>query len=120
MDDTLTHDRSTWQSLLEEITLGRRGQPVTLEIMDEELGDQTPAHRLPLDSIGYDTHDDVIVLGLSGLAPGEGVVLRHLITAPRSLDLLEQPNGCLVLQVVDGAAVQTLVLFTPDTAAQPA
>lgn len=120
MDDTLTSDRSTWQSLLEEITLGRRGQPVTLEIMDEELGDQTPAHRLPLDSIGYDTHDDVIVVALCGLAPGEGVVLRHLIAAPRSLDLLEQPDDCLVLRVVDGAEVQTLVLFTPDTAAQPA
>ncbi len=45
MDDTLTHDRSTWQSLLEEITLGRRGQPVTIEIMDEDLGD--PGARPP-------------------------------------------------------------------------
>ena len=120
MDDTLTNDRSTWQGLLEEITLGRRGQPVTIEIMDEELGDQTPAHRMPLDSIGYDSHDDVVVVGLSGLAPGEGVVLRHIITAPRSLDLLEQPHDTLVLRVVDGADVQTLLVFTPDTAAQPA
>jgi hypothetical protein len=116
MDDTLTNDRSTWQALLEEITLGRRGQPVTIEIMDEDLGDQTPVHRLPLDSIGYDTHDDVIVVGLSGLAPGEGVVLRHLITAPRSVDLLEQPHDSLVLRVVDGAEVQTLIVFTPGTA----
>jgi hypothetical protein len=120
MDETLTNDRGTWQSLLDEITLGRSGQPVTLEIMDEDLGDQTPAHRLPLDSIGYDTHDDVIVLGLRGLAPGEGVVLRHLIASPRSLDLLEQPDDRLVLRVVDGAEVQTLVVFTPGTAAQPA
>lgn len=119
MDESLTHDRSRWQELLDEITLGRRGQPVTIEVMDEDLGDQVPAHHLPLDSIGYDTHDDVIVVGLSGLAPGEGVVLRHLVTAPRSLDLLEQPHDSLVLRVVDTAGVQTLVVFSPDTAAQP-
>ena len=120
MDDTLTKDRGTWQGLLDEITLGRRGQPVTIEIMDEELGDQTPAHRLPLDSIGYDTHDDVVVVALCGLAPGDGVVLRHLIPAPRSLDLLEQPHDSLVLRVVDGADVQTLLVFTPDATEQPA
>ena len=120
MDDTLTEDRRTWQALLEEITLGRRGQPVTLEILDEDLGDQTPVHRLPLDSIGYDPHDDVVVIGLRGLAPGEGVVLRHLISTPKSLDLLQQPNDALVLRVVDGTDVQTLVVLAPDTAARHA
>ena len=120
MDVSLTKHRSTWQALLEEITLGRRGQRVTLEIMDEELGDQTPAHGLPLDSIAYDPRDDVIVVGLTGQAPGDQVVLRHIVTAPRSLDLLEQPGGTLVLQVVDGAEVQTLVVFAPAVAAQPA
>lgn len=119
MDDAPTDDRRTWQGLLDEITLGRRGQPVTIEIMDEELGDQTPAHRLPLDSIGYDTHDDVIVVGLSGLGPGAGVVLRHIIAAPRTVDLLEQPHDTLVLRVADGAGAQTLLVFTPDTADQP-
>jgi hypothetical protein len=120
MDDTLTNDRSSWQALLEEITLGRRGQPVTIEALDEELGDQIPAHGLPLDSIGYDARDHVIVVGLCGLAPGDTVVLRHLVTAPRSLDLLEQPDESLVLRIVDGAGVQTLVTFAPDTAARPA
>jgi hypothetical protein len=120
MDDKLIDDHSTWQSLLEEITVGRRGQPTTLEIMSEELGDQTPAHRLPLDSIGYDSQDDVVVLALRGLAPSDEVVLRHLIRSPRSLDLLEQPHDTLVLRVVDGAGSQTLIVFTPDTAGQPA
>ena len=119
MDSTLTNDRSTWQSLLEEITLGRRGQPVTLEVLDEQLGDQTPAHRLPLDSIGYDPRNDVIVIGLSGLFAGDEVVLRHLVKAPRSLDLLEQPHNSLVLQIVDEAEVQTLIAFGPDAAAPP-
>ena len=118
MNDRLTNDRSTWQALLERITLGRRGQPVTLEVLDEELGDQTPAHRLPLDSIGFDPRDDVIVIALSGHAQGEGVVLRHLLTAPRSLDLLQQPHDSLVLQIVDGAGVQTLIAFTPEPGAR--
>lgn len=117
MDDTLTNDRSTWQALLDQITLGRRGQPVTIEIMDDDLGDQTPAHRLPLDSITFDVRDDVIVVALQGLAADRGVVLRHIVSAPRSLDLLEQPHDTLVLRVVDAADVQTLFVLTPDLSA---
>jgi hypothetical protein len=74
---------------------------------------------MPLDSIAYDPHDDVIVVGLTGQGPGDHVVLRHIVTSPRSLDLLEQPGDTLVLQVVDGTDVQTLVIFTPAVAAQP-
>lgn len=60
----------------------------------------------------------MIVIALSGRAPGEGVVLRHLLTAPRSLDLLQQPHDSLVLQMVDGAGVLTLIAFTPEPGAR--
>jgi hypothetical protein len=47
------------------------------------------------------------------------MVLRHLITAPRSLDLLEQPHGSLVLHVVDAAGRQTLVAVAPESGPEP-
>lgn len=114
MDVSLTHDPSTWQAVLQEITLERRGEVVTIDIIDDELGDQVPAHGLPLDSIAHDVRDDVLIIALRGMSPDADVVLRHMVRGPRSVDLLEQAHGCLVLRVVDAAGTKTLVAFAPD------
>lgn len=113
MDDTLTSDRGTWQTLFEQMSVGRHGQLTTIEVLDEELGDQTAAHGLPFESASYDARGDVIVIALDGRAPGEDVTLRHLIHGPVSMDLLEQPNDRLVLRVVDADSVQTLIVLEP-------
>ena len=116
MDDTPADDPSTWQALLEGITLERRGQPVTVEIVDDDLGDQVIVHGLPLDSLVHDARSDVLVLALGRTSPGDQVVLRHLVRAPRTLDLLQQPHDCLVLRIVDARGAQTLVALAPDYA----
>ncbi len=113
MDDTLTRDRSTWQSLFEELSVGRHGQLVTIEVLDEELGDQTTTAGLPFESASYDARGDIIIIALDGRAPGEDVTLRHFIHGPVTMDLLEQPDDRLVLRVVDAAGVQTLIVLEP-------
>lgn len=116
MDDAVTADPSAWQALLEEVTLGRCGQAVTIEVVGDELGDQVPVHGLPLDSLSHDARGDVLVVALGGASPADQVVLRHMVRRPRSLDLLEQPHGCLVLRVVDASHVRTLIALAPDHA----
>ncbi len=113
MTETLTRDRSTWRALLEEITEGRRGEHVTLEVLDEGFGDQVEARDLPLESLDFDDRADVVVIALDGRAAGSGVVLRHLVERPRQLDVLEQPHGSLVLRIVAGSGAQTLVTCRP-------
>lgn len=113
MDDTPAHEPQTWQALLEDVTLERCGQAVTVEIVDDDLADQVPVHGLPLHSLVHDARSDVLVLTLRGASPGDEVVLRHLVRAPRTLDLLEQPHDCLVLRIVDARGMQTLVAVAP-------
>lgn len=114
MTQTLTRDRSTWRALLEEITLGRRGEPVTLEVLDHGFGDQVEARALPLASLDFDERADVVIVALDGRTIGSGVVLRHLVQDPRRLDVLEQPHGSLVLRIVAGNGAQTLVACRPQ------
>lgn len=113
MDDTLTRDRGTWQSLFEELSVGRHGQLTTIEILDEEIGDQTATEGLPFASASYDERGDVIIIAVDGRAPGEDVTLRHFIHGPVSMDLLEQADDRLVLRVVDAESVQTLIVLEP-------
>lgn len=114
MDDTLTRDRATWQGLFDQLGRGRHGQPVTIEVLDEDFGDQTEAVRLPFDSASFDDKGDVVVIALGGRKPHWPVVLRHFIHHPQQIDLLEQPGSVLVVRVVDQEGVQTLITFRPD------
>ena len=113
MTETLTRDRSTWRALLEEITEGRRGEHVTLEVLDEGFGDQVEVRDLPLESLDFDARADTVIIALDGRSAGSGVVLRHLVERPRQLDVLEQPHGALVLRIVAGSGAQTLVTCRP-------
>ncbi len=113
MDDPLTRDRGTWQSLFEEMSVGRHGQRTTIEVLDQELGDQIAAQGLPFESASYDARGDVIVISLDGCKPGDDVTLRHFIHGPVELDLREQPDDRLVLRVVDAESVQTLIVLEP-------
>ncbi|MCW2615007.1 MAG: hypothetical protein JWN08_2001 [Frankiales bacterium] len=49
-DTTLTPDRSTWQALFDDLAAGRDSQPVTIEVLDMDFGDQTEAGRMPFRS----------------------------------------------------------------------
>jgi hypothetical protein len=119
MTETLTPDRSSWRALLEEITRGRRGESVTLEVLDDGFGDQVEARDLPLESLDFDDRADTVVVALDGRAAGSGVVLRHLVRRPRRLDVLEQPHCSLVLRIVADSGTQTLFICRPRAAPAP-
>ena len=114
MTEALTRDRSSWRALLEEITEGRRGETVTLEVLDDGFGDQVEARDLPLRSLDFDERSDTVIVALDGRSADSGVVLRHLVPQPRQLDVLEQKHGSLVLRIVAGSGAQTLVVCRPD------
>lgn len=116
MDDELTRDRRTWQSLFDEISQGRNGQLVTLEVLDQDFGDQTEAERVPFSSITYDERGDVVVVALGGATAEHPVVLRHLVHRPRLVDVVERGENGLVLRVVDSEDAATLVEFADQPA----
>jgi hypothetical protein len=113
MKETLTRDRTGWQQLFEEISMGRRGQLLRIDVLDEDFGDQTEADAMPFESLDFDTRGDVIVVAVAGRRPGAPVVLRHLIHAPERVDLLDRPDASLVIHVVDSNGVETLLTFQP-------
>ena len=77
--------RESWASFLEAVTAARAGEPVTLELLDPELGDQHEADHLPLYSVGYDRGDDAVIVELGTAGRPEVVALRHIIRSPRSV-----------------------------------
>jgi hypothetical protein len=113
MNETLTRDRSGWQPLFEEISLGRRAQTLKIDVLDKDFGDQVEADGMPFESIDFDSRGDVIVVAVAGREPDAPVVLRHLIHEPQRVDLLERSDASLVVHIVDAAGIETLLTFQP-------
>lgn len=116
MKDTLTQDRSTWQSLFDSISEGRSGDSVSIEVLDQDFGDQTEAQRMPFSSITYDARGDVVIIAVGGSSSRWPVVLRHLVHHPVQVDLLERAPSGLVLRIVDRDDAATLVDFAGSSA----
>lgn len=116
MSDIQTRDRSLWAGLFEVLTLGRRGEDVTIEVLSAELGDQKEADHLRLDNLTYDDRGDVVVLSLSARQDERDVVLRHLVHQPREVDLHEGAGDSLVVRIVDRDGEQTLLTVQPQPA----
>lgn len=108
---TTSTDRGTWRQLFEKLTGARTQQPVTIDILNEEIGDQTETHRMPLQSLDYDDRNNVIVITV-GSRRGRGF-LRHLIHDPIEVDLVDRPDHSLAMRIVDEGGTETLVTFDP-------
>ena len=113
MNQTTTPDRGGWQPLFEQISKGRHAQNLTIDVLDEDFGDQTEVNGMPFESIDFDGRSDVIVVAVAGREPHAPVVLRHVIHEPQVVDLLDRSDASLVMRVVDGAGVETLLTFQP-------
>jgi hypothetical protein len=116
MTDIQTRNRDSWASLFDQVSLGRHGEAVSIEILSDDLGDQTEADLLPLESLSYDDRGDVAILSLAGRGAEKDVVLRHLIHQPREVDVHEQAENTLVMRIVDLDGAQTLLTFRPQLA----
>ena len=116
MSTTVTVERTAWVGTFARLTKERSGQAVVIEVLDEELGDQTLADGLPLADLDVDPRGRVLVVACCGHDGASRVVLRHMVHDLEQVDLVDQPAGRLVVRIVDGKGVQTLISLQPQAA----
>ena len=108
-------ERATWPTYFDSMTASIEGTLVTVELMGEQLGDQTDVERLPVQAISYDPRDDVVEVAVGGRGNRYPVVLRHFISNPTAISVEESPEGRpSAILVTDPGGVRTLIrLFEP-------
>ena len=107
-------ERSSWPTYFDSVTASIEGMLVTVELMDEQLGDQTDIERLPVQAISYDPRDDVLEVAVGGRGTRYPVVLRHFISNPTTISVEELEGRPSAILVTDPGGVRTLIrLFEP-------
>jgi len=108
-------ERADWPAYLDSIASSTEGMLVTVELMSEQLGDQTDVERLPVQAISYDPRDDVLEVAVGGRGTRYPVVLRHFVSSPTAISVEETPEGGpSAILVTDAGGVRTLIrLFEP-------
>jgi hypothetical protein len=109
-------DSGRWADYFDSLAQQTEGMLATIELMSEQLGDQTDVERLPVQAISYDPKDDVLAVAVGGRGTRYPVVLRHFISSPKSISVQElpgpQPRAILV---TDATGARTLIrLFEPE------
>ena len=108
-------ERASWPAYFDSITQSIEGMLVTVEVMDEQLGDQTDVERLPVQAISYDPRDDVLEVAVGGRGTRYPVVLRHFISSPTAISVEELEGRPSAILVTDPDGVRTLIrLFEPE------
>lgn len=113
MSTTVTVEKTAWVGTFARLTEERSGQTVVIEVLDEELGDQTLVDGLPLADLDVDPQGRVLVVACCGHESSR-VVLRHMVRDLEQVDLVDQPAGRLVVRIVDAKGVQTLLSLQPQ------
>jgi hypothetical protein len=106
-----------WVGYFDSLTPSIEGSLATIEIMSDELGDQTDVERLPLQAITYDHNDNALEISVGGRGPRYPVQLQHFISSPQTISIEgsdeTRPRAILV---TDAEGVSTLIrLFEPTT-----
>ena len=114
MSEGITIDRDQWARFFEELTEDHKGSLVTVEVLDESLGDQFEGKRLPFAFASFDPRDDMVIISAEGESE-RGPVLRHMISHPSEVDVAIPEPDETVLRVV-GDQNTTLVYFHPKPA----
>lgn len=105
--------RERWQRYFDELVT-KRPMRASVELVASELGDQTEAEQMPLDSISYDDQRNAITIGLGGWGPRYPVVLWHTVDRPRSVEVYERDEVPVALMIEGEDEVRTLVRVSPD------
>lgn len=87
-----------WEVLLDRFTRAHAGRPVTLEIVDPELGAQVSGRGSPLRGVDYDARANELHIMLGPLDGTEGHV-THSVQAPRSVELADVGGRYEVIRV---------------------
>lgn len=109
-------DAGRWVEYFDSIAPNLDGLLVTIEILDERIGDQVEAERLPLQTIGYDPKDDMMEVAVGGRGLRYPVLLRHFISSPQTISVEESGSTPSAILVADASGERTLIrLFAPAT-----
>ena len=108
-------ERASWPAYFDSIASSIEGMLVTVELMGEQLGDQTDIERLPVQAISYDPRDDVLEVAVGGRGTRYPVVLRHFISSPTAISVEELEGRPSAILVTDPDGVRTWIrLFEPE------
>jgi hypothetical protein len=110
MTENSTINRNAWRGQLDGLTADHEGQDVTIEVVDQEYGDQHEAERLPFRYASYDPKDDVVIIAIGGRSSRYPVVLRHMVWHPTEVDVDTQVNA---VRVVEPDGTTTIMTFFP-------
>jgi hypothetical protein len=101
---------SEWKDALDALTSECKGRTVTIEVLDQTLGDQHEVERLPFSYAAYDPKDDVAIIAVGGDSPRFPVVLRHMVSHPVEITVAtDLPEPAVRIVETDGTT--TLVTF---------
>ncbi|MFE1787050.1 DUF5335 family protein [Streptomyces sp. NPDC059525] len=106
-------DRSDWTSTLDEATATHEGELITIEVMDQSIGHQYEAERLPFSYLSYDHKSDAVVVAVGGRPPRYPVVLRHIVAHPKEIDVSTVDVPETAIRVLDQDDTATLITFYP-------
>ncbi|MEU7056478.1 DUF5335 family protein [Streptomyces sp. NPDC046197] len=109
-----TLDRGTWETVLNQMTEEHDGESVSIEVLDPEVGHQYEAERLPFGTLTYDPKDDIVAVSVGGRSARYPVVLRHLVSHPREVDVTTQDIPEPAVRIVDQDGTATLITFFPQ------
>jgi Family of unknown function (DUF5335) len=114
MTVTTAEQRNEWAALADRISADYAGHDATIEVLDQQGGDNSLAARLPFAGITYDHKDDVVVISVGGNSPRYPVVLRHIIHHPKEILFDPVPRGA-ALKITDSTGTTTLVSLLRHT-----
>ena len=113
-DQTRGLQRSRWQAHLDELTRQHEGHDVTIELLDQQFGDEAQVEKLPLAYVEFDPKDDVVIVAVGGRDSRYPVVLRHMIDRPQHVVTDTYGDDRRVaLAIVDGDGDHTIVAIEP-------
>jgi hypothetical protein len=100
--------QADWQDFFVTFSNGNRGRGLSLEVFDNETGDQPAANQGPLMAVDYDPvgkgNDIVVTTGT------EEIDYSHTIKAPVELWQAQNDNGEVsALEIIDHNNVKTIL-----------
>jgi phage repressor protein C with HTH and peptisase S24 domain len=113
-------ESESWPRYFDSLTQSSQGLLVTIELMSDELGDQSDVERLPLQAISYDPRDDVLEVAVGGRGVRYPIVLRHFISNPKTISVEEngEPDPAAI-EVTDPSGVRTLITLFEEPELEP-
>ena len=106
MTETIMVDRSAWQPFFDDLTEGAEGTLITIEVVDNDLGDQIEVERKPFVASTYDPKNDLVAVTVDLSTEDPPGFLRHLINRPTEVGVTVSEPGETSVRVLaeDGSA----------------